>query len=87
MREATMAKVETMEVIAPAPWATALLYGDFSGLIDDAECERVEAFMRELPGPVVDVEGEPEFRTAFGTDTPDELAGDFLTYTVHVLEN
>jgi len=81
-----MAKVETMEVVAPAPWATALVYGDFSGIEDDAECERVEAFMRELPGPVVDVIGEPEFRTACGTDTPHELAGEYMTYTVHVLE-
>jgi len=32
-----MAKIETMEVIAPAPWATALVYGDFSGIEDDAE--------------------------------------------------
>jgi len=81
-----MAKIETMEVIAPAPWATALVYGDFSGIEDDAECERVEAFMDALPGPVVDAEGEPEFRAAYGTDTPNELAGDYLTYTVHVLE-
>jgi len=79
-----MAKVETMEVIAPARWATALVYGDFSGIEDDAECERVEAFMRELLGPVVDAIGEPEFRAALGTDTPHELAGDYLKYTVLV---
>ena len=87
MRKTTMAKVKTMEVIAPAPWASALVNGDFSGIEDDRECDRVEAFMDALPGPVVDSIGEPEFRTAYGTDTPDELAGDFLTYTVHELKN
>jgi len=76
--------IDVMEVIAPAPWATALVYGDFSGIEDDAECERIEAFMDSLPGRVVDVIGEPEFRHPFGTDTPGELAGDFVTYTVLV---
>ena len=85
-REVTMTKIETTEVIAPAAWATALLYGDFTGIDDDAEIERVEAFMDGLPGPVVGVIGEPEFRIAYGTDTPNEFAGDFLTYTVQVLE-
>jgi len=76
--------VKTMQVTAPAPWACALVYGDFSGIEDNAECERVEAFMDSLPGHVVDVAGEPEFRRSFGTDTPGELAGDFVTYTVLV---
>ena len=81
-----MTKIETTEVVAPAPWASALVNGDFTGIEDDAECKRVEAFMDALPGPVVGVIGEPEFRPAYGTDTPDELAGDFLTYIVHVRE-
>jgi len=76
--------IDVMEVIAPAQWATALVNGDFSGIEDDSECERIEAFMDSLPGHVVDVVGEPEFRRSFGTDTPGELDGDFLTYTVLV---
>lgn len=83
----TMADIEVMEVTAPAVWATALVNGDFSGLEDDAECERVQAFVDSLPGPVVDMPEELGFRhSGFGTDTPDELGGDYCLYSVLVMD-
>ena len=30
--------------IAPAHWATALLYGDYTPIDDDAETERIQAY-------------------------------------------
>ena len=79
--------VETYEVKAPAHWASALINGDYTGIGCDRECERVSSFEESLyPGHVVDCEQNPEFLSCPGlqSDTPDELAGDYLTYTVLV---
>jgi len=79
--------IETYEVKAPAYWASALINGDYTGIECDTECERVAAFEESLyPGYIVDCEQESEFVScpSVQSDTPQELAGDYLTYTVLV---
>jgi len=79
--------VETYEVKAPAHWASALINGDYTGIECDRECERISSFEESLyPGHIVDCEQESEFiwQPRWRTDSPDELAGDYLTYTVLV---
>ena len=78
-----MMNIYTWKVIAPAHWAVALIYGDFSGIESDEECERIETFLDELrPGTVTADVSEREFMPPHLTDTPDELAGDYCEYTV-----
>lgn len=74
--------IRTDSFLAPAHWATALLYGDYSAF-DDSEAARIERFEAALPGPVTDVINVG-FMSAFGTDTPDQLAGNYAEYTCTV---
>jgi DNA repair protein RadC len=54
--QAKRGDIATESFIAPAHWATALMYGDYTAIDDDNEAERIERFEASLPGPVVDVE-------------------------------
>lgn len=74
-----------IEVIAPLNWATALINDDWTSIEDEAEAERLEAFIDSLPGPVVGLPIEEGFMPARWTDTPDELAQDFATYEVQAI--
>ena len=78
--------IRTESFIAPAHWATALMYGDYSGIDDDNEAKRIERFEASLPGAVTDVV-DVGFMLAFGTDTPDQLAGDYAEYTCLINDN
>jgi len=69
-------------VTAPAHWATALINGDYSGIEDENEDAAIESFERSLDGHIVDVIGEPEFMAPQSTDTPSQLAGDYIRYVI-----
>lgn len=69
-------------VIAPAHWAPALINGDYSGIETESEDLSIQRFEDSLDGNVVDVLGEPEFMSPHFTDTPSQLAGDYIRYVV-----
>jgi len=76
--------IETYTLTAPAHWASALINGDYTGVDDERECERIAAFERSVyPGMISECDA-PEFLScpALQSDTPDELAGDYCRYTV-----
>ena len=68
--------------IAPAHWASALINGDYSGIDDPQECKIIRRCEAQLSGRISDALGEPEFMSPHRTDTPDQLAGDYLIYVV-----
>lgn len=67
----------------PTYWASALINGDESGLTD-AESAAIEAWLKQHNYPwCVDCSEESEFRH-LSYDCPNELAGDYSTYTFDV---
>lgn len=75
-----MTEIYTMTV--PAHWASPLINGDYSGVEDEQECERIEQFERKLlPGNIVGCSETDEFRT-HSVDTPSEPAGMYCEITV-----
>ena len=68
--------------IAPAYWAPAMVNGDYSGIDDEQERQDVGYYHSNLDGPISDVLAGPTFMSPAGTDTPDQLAGDYCVYLV-----
>lgn len=70
--------MKLVEMTLPAPWATALLYGDYTGLLESDEAERMDLLTDGLY--CISVADDADF-TWGSYDCPDELAGDYCTYT------
>ena len=71
----------------PAHWAAYLINGD-ADTLDDAEAERVDAYVESLRGDAkyiditIDAEAEPYFSWAFEIYGGDARGGDLLDYTI-----
>jgi len=74
-------KLQVVEIIAPAYWASYLTNGDASG-IGDEEAKRCDAFMaKHYPYvDVVDVKGEPFFSWSYDAYGGDSEGGDLCEY-------
>ena len=72
---------ETTTYVLPSHWASALFYGDLTGLEEHDE-EQLMAFIagEDLPDPL-DVSDEPEFLKYHDAQPYGVLACDCLTYT------
>ena len=79
--------MKLIEMKLPAHWATALIYGDLTGLVETDEGVREVARMDLLTDGLrcIDVADDAEF-TWGSYDCPDELAGDYCTYIFQVME-
>lgn len=84
-----MNKVETFTAVLPAHWASYLFDGDASsfdlGDPGNEEVARIDKWCEANPGICVYCDEESEFRYG-SSDCPDELAGEYMTFTFMVLE-
>lgn len=76
-----------VEMKLPAHWACALLYGDYTSLFENDEGAREAARMDILTEGLYCVDVADDVHFTWGSyDCPNELAGDYCTYTFEVME-
>lgn len=84
-----MFETQVVEYSLPAHWIAALVYGDYSGIESDSECQVIESFIEEIGMGIIEIpeDSEPHFNPWHDARDWGILPADCIDFTVTYLQS